>query len=100
MAELQGNPRGRQIPIIAITAYGDFFRERARAAGFRAYFTKPIRQSSPNTTKIARTGSVLPSAKPSRRVKCRPYRIRSDLQVFRCCQKPGLSEPDSRDSRS
>jgi CheY-like chemotaxis protein len=42
MAELQSDPRRRHLPVIAITAHGDFFSRRARAAGFRAYLTKPV----------------------------------------------------------
>jgi CheY-like chemotaxis protein len=42
ITELHSNPRRRGVPIIAITAHGEFFRERARVAGFRAYLTKPV----------------------------------------------------------
>jgi CheY-like chemotaxis protein len=43
LAELKSSPVWRQVPVIAVTGYGDIHGERkVRAAGFADYLLKPI----------------------------------------------------------
>ena len=43
LRELRADERTRHIPCVAVTAFADPARERALAAGFDAYLSKPFK---------------------------------------------------------